>query len=164
MPGRRSAGLLVHRGQPPSGLEVLIGHMGGPFWASRQEGAWSVPKGEYGPDEDPLAAARREFAEEVGLPVPSGDPLDLGTVRQSAAKEVSIWAVAAGSIDLDPARAVSNTFEMEWPRGSGRIQEFPELDRVAWVSLDDARRLLVRAQTTFLDRLVDALTSEIARG
>lgn len=138
--------------------------MGGPFWASRQEAAWSVPKGEYGPDEDPLDAARREFAEEVGLPVPSGDPLDLGTVRQSARKEVSVWAVAGGSIDLDPARAVSNTFEMEWPRGSGRIQEFPELDRVAWVSLDDARRLLVRAQTTFLDRLVDALTSEIARG
>lgn len=164
MPGRRSAGLLVHRGDPPSSLEVLIGHMGGPFWARREQAAWSVPKGEYGPDEDPLTAARREFAEELGLPVPPGEPLDLGTVRQSAGKEVSIWAVAAGSADLDPTRAVSNTFDLEWPRGSGRMQKFPELDRVAWVPLEEAHHLLVLAQTTFLDRLVDALTTETARG
>ena len=110
-------------------VEVLIGHMGGPFWARKHERAWSIPKGEHPPDEEPWAAARREFAEETGLPVPDGEPVPLGTVRQSGGKEVTVWAVEG---DLDATAAVSNTFSLEWPRGSGTLQEFPELDRFAW--------------------------------
>ena len=151
---RRSAGLLVYR-RTPGRLEVLIGHMGGPMWARRQERAWSVPKGELVADEDPAAAARREFEEELGLPVPAGELVGLGTVRQAGGKEVAVWAVEG---DLDAASAVSNTFTMEWPPRSGRLQEFPELDRVAWVPVDEARRLLVTAQSAFLDRLVGMIT------
>jgi predicted NUDIX family NTP pyrophosphohydrolase len=151
---RQSAGLLVFRRDPAGRVEVLLGHMGGPFWARKQERAWSVPKGEHPPDEEPLAAARREFVEETGLPLPPGEPQPLGTVRQSGGKEVTVWAVEG---DLDAAAAVSNTFSLEWPRGSGRLQEFPELDRFAWVDVGTARELLVSAQTTFLDRLADRL-------
>lgn len=150
---RRSAGLLVYRGSGPD-VEVLLGHMGGPFWARKQEHAWSIPKGEHGPDEEPLAAARREFEEETSLAVPAGELLDLGSVRQSGGKEVTVWAVEG---DLDAAAAVSNTFAVEWPPRSGRLQEFPELDRFAWVSVDTARELLVKAQVTFLDRLLERL-------
>ncbi|PRX43422.1 putative NUDIX family NTP pyrophosphohydrolase [Prauserella shujinwangii] len=146
---RRSAGILLYRGAGPA-LEVLLGHMGGPFWARRDAGAWTVPKGEYGADEEPLAAARREFTEELGLPVPGGDPLDLGEVRQSGGKTVAVWALAG---DLDPAEVVPGTFRMEWPRGSGRMAEFPELDRVAWFPLAEARERIVTAQRSFLDRL-----------
>ena len=153
---RRSAGVLVFRRAGDGGLEVLVGHMGGPFWARRDARAWSIPKGEHGPDEDPVAAARREFAEELGVDVPTGELVDLGTVSQSGGKQVSVWAVEG---DLDPATAVSNTFSLEWPRGSGRVQEFPELDRLAWLPIAEARRLLVRAQTAFLDRLQEALAS-----
>jgi len=144
--------LLFRRGD--AGVEVLIGHMGGPFWARKNEHAWSVPKGEHPPDEEPWAAARREFAEETGQPVPEGEPVPLGTVRQSGGKEVTVWAVEA---DLDAAAAVSNTFSLEWPRGSGTLQEFPELDRFDWVEVDTARALLVAGQTAFLDRLVEHL-------
>ena len=151
---RRSAGLLVHRRRAGT-VEVLVGHMGGPFWARKDERAWSLPKGEHGPDEDPRAAAAREFTEETSLPVPPGDWLDLGTVRQSGGKEVTAWAVAG---DLDAAAAVSNTVQVEWPRGSGRLLEFPEMDRFAWVDLETARRLLVTAQAAFLDRLAERLT------
>jgi predicted NUDIX family NTP pyrophosphohydrolase len=151
---RRSAGLLLFRRGPGDRVEVLVGHMGGPFWARKQERAWSVPKGEHPPDEGPLAAARREFVEETGLPVPDGELLPLGTVRQSGGKEVTVWALEG---DLDAAAAVSNTFSLEWPRGSGTVQEFPELDRFAWVDLGTARDLLVAAQTAFLDRLVEQL-------
>ncbi|WP_327289711.1 NUDIX domain-containing protein [Streptomyces sp. NBC_01198] len=148
---RRSAGLLLFR-RTPAGLEVLLGHMGGPFWARKDAGAWTVPKGEYEGDEEPWDAARREFREELGLPAPEGTPLPLGEVVQSAGKRVTVWAIEA---DLDPAAMVPGTFTMEWPRGSGRTTEFPELDRVSWFTLPAARTALVRAQTAFLDRLTD---------
>jgi predicted NUDIX family NTP pyrophosphohydrolase len=151
---RRSAGLLVYR-RGPAGVEVLVGHMGGPFWARKDEHAWSLPKGEHGPEEDPRSAAAREFTEETAMPVPPGDWVDLGTVRQSSGKEVTAWAVEG---DLDATAAVSNTVELEWPRGSGRRMEFPEMDRFAWVDLDSARRLLVSAQAAFADRLAEHLT------
>lgn len=149
MAAKRSAGLLVFR-RTDAGIEVLIGHMGGPFWARKDDGAWSIPKGEYEPDEQPQVAARREFVEELGLPPPDGELLDLGEVRQSGGKTVIVWAVEG---DLDPADVVPGTFEMEWPRGSGRIQEFPETDRVDWFELDAARAKVVAAQRAFLDRL-----------
>jgi predicted NUDIX family NTP pyrophosphohydrolase len=141
--------MLLFRNPAPT-VEVLLAHMGGPFWQRRDDGSWSVPKGEYEPDEDPAAAARREFEEELGLPPPSGEWIDLGRVRQSGGKEVTVWAVAA---DLDPASIVPGTFELEWPRGSGRRQRFPEVDRVAWFDLGQARRKIVAGQRPFLERL-----------
>ena len=152
---RRSAGLLVFR-RDGGRVEVLLGHMGGPFWARKQEHAWSLPKGEHGPDELPRDAAAREFVEETSLPVPPGEWVDLGSVRQSGGKEVTAWAVEG---DLDAAAAASNTVELEWPRGSGRRVTFPEMDRFAWVDVATARELLVAAQAAFLDRLVERLTS-----
>jgi predicted NUDIX family NTP pyrophosphohydrolase len=147
-----SAGILLHR--PGSGgWEVLLGHMGGPFWARKDAGAWSVPKGEHGPEEDALAAAVREFAEELGSPPPAGTPRELGTVRQPSGKRLTVFALAG---DLDAEAIVSNTFTLEWPRGSGRVRAFPEIDRAAWFGPDDARRAVVRGQLPFLDRL-DAL-------
>lgn len=170
MPVRRSAGLLLHRpatapaadpaadpGDP--GVEVLIGHMGGPLWARRDAGAWTVPKGEYLDDETPLAAARREFTEELGLPVPPGEPVDLGEVRQSGGKTVRVWALRA---DLDPAAVVPGTFTMTWPPRSGRTATFPELDRVQWCDLATAADRLVTAQREFLVRLRGLLTSDVA--
>ena len=148
-----SAGILLHR-PGPSGPEVLLGHMGGPFWARKDDGAWSVPKGEHDPDEDPLAAAVREFAEELCSPPPPGEPASLGTVRQPSGKRLTVFALAG---DLDATAIVSNTFPLEWPRGSGRIREFPEIDRAAWFGTHDARRALVRGQVPFLDRLAELL-------
>ncbi|MER5950142.1 NUDIX domain-containing protein [Streptomyces sp. NPDC001904] len=148
---RRSAGILLFR-RTADGPEVLLGHMGGPFWARRDAGAWSVPKGEYGDDETPWDAARREFEEELGLPAPAGAPLPLGEVVQSGGKHVTVWAVQG---DLDPADMVPGTFTMEWPRGSGRTAEFPELDRVAWFGLEAARAVIVQAQAAFLVRLAE---------
>ena len=145
----RSAGLLLHR-RGPSGTEVLIGHMGGPFWAKKDEGAWSVFKGEYDDSEDPFAAARREFEEETGRPPPDGPVIDLGEVRQSSGKLVVAWAIEG---DFDPAELVSNTFTMQWPPRSGRQAEFPEVDRAEWFDLDTARAKLVRAQAAFIDAL-----------
>ncbi|WP_290061845.1 NUDIX domain-containing protein [Amycolatopsis solani] len=150
MAGKRSAGLLLHRGQGEA-LEVLLGHMGGPFWAKKDAAAWSLPKGELDPDESPEAAARREFTEELGLPAPTGEYVPLGEVKQSGGKVVTAWAVAA---DLAPAAVVPGTFTMEWPPRSGRQQEFPEVDRVAWFSLEVAREKLVKGQLPFLDRLL----------
>ncbi|MFF9809420.1 NUDIX domain-containing protein [Streptomyces coeruleorubidus] len=148
---RRSAGLLLfHR--TDDGLEVLLGHMGGPFFARRDAGAWTVIKGEYEPDEPAWEAARREFREELGLPPPDGEALDLGEVRQTNGKIVTAWAIEA---DLDPATIAPGTFRMEWPPRSGQLQEFPELDRVAWFGLDRARAVIVKAQAAFLDRLVE---------
>ncbi|AYL34774.1 NUDIX domain-containing protein [Streptomyces sp. PDY-4] len=151
MTAARSAGLLLfrHTGQ---GLEVLLGHMGGPFFSRRDSGAWTVPKGEYGAAEPAWDAARREFREELGLPPPDGEAVPLGEVRQAGGKTVTVWAVEA---DLDPASVVPGTFEMEWPPKSGRTREFPELDRVAWLPLERAREVIVRAQTAFLDRLAE---------
>jgi len=150
---RRSAGILVHR-RTGGGVEVLLGHMGGPLWARRDEGAWTVPKGEVAAGEEDETAARREFVEELGLPVPDGPLLPLGEVRQSGGKTVVAWAVEG---DLDPEQVVPGTFEMEWPPRSGRRQAFPELDRVAWVPVAEAGPRLVVAQRAFVDRLVEAL-------
>jgi predicted NUDIX family NTP pyrophosphohydrolase len=155
MPGKRSAGILLFRRNP--GLEVLIGHMGGPFWSRRDDAAWSIPKGEYGPEEDPWAAARREFTEELGAPPPDGPVIDLGSIRQSGGKVVTVWALEG---DFDPASAVFGTFEMEWPRGSGRVQEFPEIDRVGWFDVAMAQEKLVKGQREVLARLTDALSEQ----
>ncbi|MET9086365.1 NUDIX domain-containing protein [Streptomyces sp. NPDC004237] len=148
---RRSAGLLLFR-HTDNGLEVLLGHMGGPFFAKKDAGAWTVPKGEYEPDEPAWDAARREFQEELGLRPPDGEAIELGEVRQTNGKIVTAWAVES---DLDPAAIAPGTFVMEWPPRSGRIQEFPELDRVAWLTPDRARELIVKAQSAFLDRLAE---------
>ncbi|MFJ9750382.1 NUDIX domain-containing protein [Streptomyces chartreusis] len=148
---RRSVGLLLFR-RTDAGLEVLLGHMGGPFFARRDAGAWTVPKGEYEPDEPAWDAARREFQEELGLPPPDGEALPLGEVRQTGGKIVTVWAIEA---DLDPATVVPGTFRMEWPPRSGHTQEFPELDRVRWLPVDRAREVVVKAQAAFLDRLAE---------
>ncbi|MER5378785.1 NUDIX domain-containing protein [Streptomyces sp. NPDC002688] len=149
--GKRSAGLVLFR-HTDNGLEVLLGHMGGPFFARRDAGAWSVPKGEYEPDETAWDAARREFREELGLPPPDGEAVPLGEVTQTNGKVVTAWAIEA---DLDPAAVVPGTFTMEWPPRSGQRQEFPELDRVEWMTPDRARTLIVKAQAVFLDRLAE---------
>jgi predicted NUDIX family NTP pyrophosphohydrolase len=152
---RTSAGLLLYR-RGGAGVEVLIGHMGGPFWARKDEAAWSVPKGEYEPGEEPFAVALREFEEELGSPVPAADFLPLGEVRQSGGKMLTAWAAEG---DLDAATTRSNTFVLEWPPRSGRLQEFPEIDRAAWLPVDEARTKLVRGQVPLLDRLLEALAS-----
>ncbi|MDO0928835.1 NUDIX domain-containing protein [Streptomyces sp. TG1A-8] len=148
---RRSAGLLLFR-RGGDGLEVLLGHMGGPFFAKKDAGAWTVPKGEYTPQEPAWEAARREFREELGLAPPDGEAVALGEVVQANGKVVTVWAVEA---DLDPGSISPGTFTMQWPPGSGRVQEFPELDRVAWFGLDRAREVIITAQAAFLDRLAE---------
>lgn len=148
---KRSAGLLLHR-RTEHGVEVLLGHMGGPYFAQKDAGAWSVPKGEYEPDEPAWDAARREFQEELGLAPPDGEAVPLGEVRQKNGKIVTAWAIEA---DLDPATVVPGTFRMEWPPRSGRLQEFPELDRVEWLTVERARAVIVPAQAEFLDRLLE---------
>ncbi|MBZ4015258.1 NUDIX domain-containing protein [Streptomyces purpurogeneiscleroticus] len=149
-PGKRSAGLLLYR-RTGGSVELLLAHMGGPLWARREAGAWTVPKGEYVPPEEPLAAARREFEEELGLPPPEGPYIPLGEVRQSGGKTVTVWAVES---DLAPEEIVPGTFEMEWPRGSGVLRAFPEIDRVAWCAPDLAGERLITAQRAFVDRLL----------
>jgi predicted NUDIX family NTP pyrophosphohydrolase len=134
---------------------VLLGHMGGPFWARKDAGAWTIPKGEPDPGEDLETTARREFAEELGLPVPAGRLHPLGEVRQSSGKVVTAWALEG---DVDPDDVVPGTFELEWPPRSGRRQTFPELDRVAWFDLDTARAKVVTAQDVLLDRLEEVAT------
>ena len=150
-----SAGILLHR-PGPAGPEVLLGHMGGPFWARKDDAAWSVPKGEHGAEEDPLAAAVREFTEETGSPPPAGTPVPLGTVRQPSGKRLTVFALAG---DLDATAVVSNTFTLEWPRGSGTLQEFPEVDDGRWMTPGDARRALITGQRGFLDALLDIADS-----
>ena len=149
MPNVRSAGILLFRRTGPD-LEVLIAHMGGPFWARKDARAWSIPKGEYDETEDPLDAARREFEEEIGSPAPGGAVADLGEQRQSGGKIIVTYAVEG---DLDLAGFRSNTFTMEWPPGSGQIQEFPEMDRAEWMSLSHAADMLVKGQVPILDTL-----------
>jgi predicted NUDIX family NTP pyrophosphohydrolase len=146
---RRSAGILLHRGAPEA-LEVLLVHPGGPAWAHRDRGAWSIPKGEYEPDEDPLAAARREFAEELGAAAPDGDATDLGEIRQKSGKVVRAWAIEG---DLDAATIRSNTFLFEWPPRSGKRIEVPEVDRAEWFSVADAREKINPGQVPLLERL-----------
>jgi predicted NUDIX family NTP pyrophosphohydrolase len=147
---KRSAALLVYRRRGESGLEVLIAHMGGPFWARKDARAWSIPKGEYDETEEPLAAARREFEEEIGSPAPEGAVAELGERRQPGGKIIVTYAVEG---DLDLAGFRSNTFTMEWPRGSGQVQEFPEMDRAEWMSLSRASEMLVKGQVPILDVL-----------
>jgi predicted NUDIX family NTP pyrophosphohydrolase len=149
-----SAGILLHR-DGDDGTEVLLVHPGGPFWARKDLGAWSIPKGELDEGEDPRATARREFEEETGTPLPDGALEELGTVKLKSGKLVEAFAVAG---DLDPATLTSNTFELEWPPRSGRIQAFPEIDRAEWFGLDAAREKLNPAQVAFVDRL-EALLS-----
>ncbi|MGY1750921.1 NUDIX domain-containing protein [Modestobacter sp. SYSU DS0511] len=155
MPTRRSAGILLHR-VGAAGPEVLIGHMGGPFWARKDDGGWSIPKGELEPDEDALAVALREFTEELGSPVPAEDFTPLGEARVTSGKVLTVWAAEG---DLDADAAVSNTFPLEWPPRSGRVQEFPEIDRAAWFDLPTARSKLVKGQVVFLDRLAAHLAT-----
>src|SRR4051812_32807072 len=130
--------------------------MGGPYWARKDAAAWSIPKGEYEPGEDPFEVAQREFLEELGSPVPTAEFTPLGELRQSTAKTLSVWAARG---DLDPATAVSNTFELEWPPGSGRLQEFPEIDRAEWFAVENARLRLVKGQVPLLDRLLEHLAA-----
>lgn len=148
----KSAGLLLYRISDRGVVEVLLAHPGGPFWAGKDAAAWSIPKGEYDPSEDALATARREFREEVGIDAPAGEPVPLGERRQPSGKWVTAWAVAS---DLDVTGATSNTFEMEWPRGSGTVRAFPEVDRVEWMPLAVARQKLLKGQVPFLDALMD---------
>jgi predicted NUDIX family NTP pyrophosphohydrolase len=151
-----SAGLLVYR-RTGAGVEILLVHPGGPFWAKKDDGAWSVPKGEYEPSEDPLAVARREFEEEIGqAPPDGGEPEWLGELRQPSGKVVSAWTIEG---DLDVREVRSNSFEMEWPPRSGRTREFPEVDRAGWFGLEEARRKILRGQLGFIDRLEELLAS-----
>ncbi len=147
--GRTSAGILLWR-RRDGRLEVLLGHPGGPYFAGKDADHWTVLKGEVDPGEDLLVVARREFAEETGHELPDGPTIELGDIRQKSGKRVLAWALEG---DLDPDTAVSNSFEMEWPPKTGRIQEFPEIDRVAWLDLDEARVKIKAAQAPFLDRL-----------
>lgn len=148
-----SAGILLFR-RGAGGPEVLLGHPGGPFWAARDAGHWTIPKGQPGSGEDLLAVARREFAEETGHELGEVPFVPLGEIRQKWGKVVVAWAVEG---ELDPGEARSNTFSMEWPPGSGRHEEFPEIDRVGWFELREARRVLRPAQVPFIDRLEDTL-------
>jgi predicted NUDIX family NTP pyrophosphohydrolase len=153
-----SAGLLLYRRTPR--LQVLLAHMGGPLWARRDAGAWTVPKGEYGPEDDPFTAARREFEEELGWPPPTGLPIDLGSVRQKGGKTVHAWAIEG---DFDVRELRSNTFEIEWPPRSGRRATFPEVDRAEWFDPDTARAKVITAQAELLDRLVAQLRPAAGR-
>ena len=146
---KRSAGLLVYR-RGESGIEVFLVHPGGPFWAKKDQGAWSIPKGEYEENELPLEAALREFGEETGFAV-SGDFLELGTIRQAGGKLVTAWACAA---DFDAARLRSNECEIEWPPRTGRLISIPEVDRGAWFPVSEARSRIFESQQEFLDRLL----------
>ena len=157
MPSAHSYGLVPWRRTPDGAVEVLVAHMGGPFWARKDEHAWTFPKGLPEEGEEPLATALREYAEELGVPAP--DPagvelLELGEVRQSGGKQVTAWAFET---DLDPDAITPGQFEMEWPPRSGRRASFPEVDRAAWVAPDRARGLLVKGQVALLDRLAQRL-------
>src|SRR3954465_2813370 len=142
---RTSAGVLLYR-RAADGIEVLIGHMGGPFWAKKDAGGWSIPKGEYGPGEDAFAVACREFEEELGTAVPAADFVPLGELRTTSSKVLTVWAAEG---DLDAGTCVSNTFELEGPPRSGRFQEFPEIDRAGWFSLEEGRTKLGKGQVGF---------------
>ncbi len=149
---KKSAGLLVHRLRA-NALQVLLVHPGGPFWAKKDAGAWSIPKGEYVDGEDPLAVARRELKEETGLEV-DGEFVKLAPVRQPSGKIVTAWALRA---DVDPGEFRSNSFAMEWPPKSGRMQEFPEVDRAEWFGIDQAREKILKGQLPLLEQLLTLL-------
>lgn len=151
-----SAALLVYRPNRDKTLDLLIVHPGGPFWAKKDDAAWSIPKGEYLEGDDPFECALREFAEELGTKPPEGDFIDLGEIRQPSGKRIRCWAVEG---DLDVTDVISNEFEMEWPKGSGRVQSFPEVDRAGWFPTNLARIKLLKGHTGFIDRLTEELGS-----
>ena len=156
---KRSAGILLYCGMGTE-LRLLLVHPGGPFWAKKDQGAWSIPKGEYGEGEDPLAVARREFEEELGAPAPPGDVVYLGGIVQPSRKVITAFAIEG---DFDPATLKSNNFEMEWPPKSGRTQSFPEVDRARWLTLEEARGKILPGQRTFIDRLIESLNAQSRR-
>jgi len=151
---KRSAGILMYKRSGPELLLLLV-HPGGPFWAKKDLGAWSIPKGEYLEGEEPFAVAKREFCEELGMQ-PSGEFWDLGTLVQPSRKEIIAWAAEG---DFPVAELRSNTFELEWPPKSGRKKEFPEVDRAEWFSIADARRKILPGQSEFIDRLLARVES-----
>jgi predicted NUDIX family NTP pyrophosphohydrolase len=144
---KRSAGILLYRGKG-AGLELLLVHPGGPFWAKKDLGAWSIPKGEYQEGEDPLAVARREFEEELGSPAPARDAIELGELAQPSRKLITAYAIDANTLK-------SNLFEMEWPPKTGRLQSFPEVDRAQWFTVEEARDKILPGQRPFIDRLLE---------
>jgi predicted NUDIX family NTP pyrophosphohydrolase len=153
---KKSAGLLLFR-ETATSVEVLLVHPGGPFWAKKDDGSWSIPKGEFANDEEPLVAAKREFEEETGVP-PAGDPIPLEPLKQPSGKLVFAWALRS---DFDPSMLKSNTFSMEWPPKSGNQQEFPEVDRVAWFELEAARLKILKGQAPFLDQLIGKVQNAV---
>jgi len=155
-----SAALLVYRPKPDQSLDLLIVHPGGPFWAKKDDGAWSIPKGEYLEGDDPFDCALREFEEELGSPPPEGDFIDLGEIRQPSGKRIKCWAIEG---DLDVTKITSNEFEMEWPKGTGKIQSFPEVDRAGWFPTSRARVKLLKGHTGFIDRLTEELATKGVR-
>jgi predicted NUDIX family NTP pyrophosphohydrolase len=154
----RSAGILLWRRTASGDLEVFIAHMGGPFWAKKDAAAWSIPKGEYLDDEPALTAARREFGEEIGVPAPQLDYVELGEFTQPSGKIVVVFAAES---EFEVAEVNSNTYEAEWPPRSGRIQAFPEIDRAEWTGVDEARIRLVKGQVPMLDALVERLSGGV---
>ena len=153
---KRSAGILLYR-RRGEGVELLLVHPGGPLWARKDAGAWSIPKGEHGDGEDPLAVALREFEEETGHRLPEGGLVALGEVRQRGGKVVSAWAAAG---EVDPDTITSNTFTLEWPPRSGTRREFPEVDRAGWFGAEEARDKLLAAQAELIDRLLGVLAEQ----
>ena len=149
---RKSAGILLYRFQK-DGVEVFLVHPGGPFWVNKDKGSWSIPKGEYNDDEDALKAAQREFQEETGLSI-QGNFIELGEVRQPSGKRVRVWALEN---DQKVENIRSNTFQLEWPPKSGKMQEFPEVDRGGWFSLPEARQKILKGQISFLDKLEEKI-------
>jgi predicted NUDIX family NTP pyrophosphohydrolase len=155
---KRSAGILLFRGRGPA-LRLLLVHPGGPFWAKKDLGAWSIPKGESEEGEDALAVARREFEEELGSQAPAGEVIDLGELVQQSRKVVTAFAIEG---DFDASRLASNLFEMEWPPKSGRVQSFPEVDRAQWFTVEEARENILPGQRPFIDRLLERLGEQPA--
>ena len=156
---KKSAGLLLfRRNSDPSQLEVLLVHPGGPFWRNKDEGAWTIPKGEFADDEEPLVAAKREFLEELGAEPPPGDYILLKPVKQAGGKMVHAWAVEG---EFDPANLQSNTFQQEWPPRSGRMQEFPEVDRAEWLTAEAARKKILAGQSPLIDELKKRLRKAV---
>ena len=150
--GKKSAGLLLYRqASDGSCIELLLAHPGGPFWRNKDEGAWTIPKGEFSDEENPLAAAKREFEEELGAQPPAGDYLQLKPIKQKNGKVVHAWAVEG---DFDPATINSNTFQQEWPPKSGRMQTFPEVDRAAWFAAEVAKKKMLSGQPALIDELL----------
>ena len=154
---KRSAGTLLYRGRGAE-LRLLLVHPGGPFWAKKDQGAWSIPKGEYEEGEDALAVARREFEEELGAPAPAGEATELGEIAQPSRKLITAFALEG---DFAPSRLKSNLFEMEWPPRSGRLRSFPEVDRAAWFTVAEAREKILPGQRPFIDRLLERLGQQL---